>query len=36
VRRAFERRFSARRMAKDYIGVYHQIISAKRQLLETA
>jgi glycosyltransferase involved in cell wall biosynthesis len=36
VRRVFEKRFSARRMAKDYIGVYHQIISAKRQLLETA
>jgi glycosyltransferase involved in cell wall biosynthesis len=36
IRRIFERRFTARRMAKDYIGIYHQIISAKRQLLETA
>ena len=30
VRQAFERRFTARRMAEDYVGVYHQL--ADRQL----
>jgi glycosyltransferase involved in cell wall biosynthesis len=29
IRRAFENRFTARRMAKDYVGLYRQMIARK-------
>jgi hypothetical protein len=33
VRRRFEQRFSATRMAKDYVGVYRSLLASSRSLV---